>query len=127
MPVILMFIMLAIAAGRIHTARAAVDAAAREAARSASISRTPGAAEAAARTAATGSLGQQGVHCSSRSVAVDTSGFGVPIGQVGTVRVTVDCTVPLESVALVSLPGSLQAHSEFTSVVDRYRSRDGGG
>ncbi|MEV7617008.1 TadE/TadG family type IV pilus assembly protein [Streptomyces sp. NPDC089799] len=124
-PLLLTLICLAIAGGRISTSGAKIDAAAEDAARAASISRTHAAAEAEASAAAARSLTDQGIQCASTSTRVDASGLAVPLGQVGTVTVTITCTVPLSDLLLPGVPGAKTMTSSFTSVVDAYRSREG--
>ncbi len=79
-PAFLLFVALIIGAGRVAIARQAVEAAAAEAARSASIERTQTAAARAAGDAAAATLSNQQLQCLSTVVAVDTSGFAVPVG-----------------------------------------------
>ncbi|MEU8605332.1 TadE/TadG family type IV pilus assembly protein [Streptomyces parvulus] len=122
-PPLIMFVCLALAGGRLVTSGAKIDAAAEDAAREASIHRTVASAHAAAQAAAAESLGDQGVACASSSVAIDTSGLSVPVGQVGTVTVTVNCTVNLSDLLLPGVPGSKSLTSTATSVVDAFRSR----
>ncbi|MEU6631684.1 TadE/TadG family type IV pilus assembly protein [Streptomyces parvus] len=124
-PLLVTFLCLAVAAGRIVMAGGKVDAAAEDAARAASIERTHGAASSAASQAAARSLGDQGATCSSTSVSVDAGGLTVPVGQVGYVTVTVRCTVPFGDLLLPGTPGSKTMTSTFRSVVDAYRSREG--
>ncbi|WP_326782786.1 TadE family protein [Streptomyces sp. NBC_00151] len=123
LPSLIMFLCLAIAGGRIVTSSAKVDAAAEDAAREASIHRTAASAQSAARAAAAESLSDQGVACSSTSVHVNTGGLSVPVGQVGTVTVTVSCTVQLSDLLLPGAPGARTLTSTATSVVDLYRQR----
>ncbi|WP_405444615.1 TadE/TadG family type IV pilus assembly protein [Streptomyces erythrochromogenes] len=124
-PLLLMLLCTAIAGGRIVTSGSKVDAAAEDAARAASISRTHAGAESEAAEAAARSLNDQGIRCASTSTSIDTSGLAVPLGQVGTVTVTISCTVPLSDLLLPGMPGSKTMTSTFTSVVDAYRSREG--
>ncbi|WP_052842497.1 TadE family protein [Streptomyces sp. DSM 41013] len=124
-PPLIMFVCLALAGGRLVTSGAKIDAAAQDAAREASIHRTAASAQAAAQAAAAESLHDQGITCASSSVAIDTSGLGVPVGQVGTVTVTVKCTVDLSDLLLPGVPGSKTLRSTATSVVDQYRARQG--
>lgn len=124
-PLLLILLCLAIAGGRIVMAGAKVDAAAEDAARAASISRTYGSAQSEAAAAAARSLNDQGIHCASTSTSVDASGLAVPVGQVGTVTVTISCTVAMSDLLLPGAPGSKTMTSRFTSVVDAYRSREG--
>ncbi|WP_406368410.1 pilus assembly protein [Streptomyces sp. NBC_00647] len=123
LPSLIMFLCLAIAGGRIVTSSAKVDAAAEDAAREASIHRTAASAQSAARAAAAESLNDQGIACSSTSVHVNTGGLSVPVGQVGTVTVTVSCTVQLSDLLLPGAPGARTLTSTATSVVDLYRQR----
>ena len=113
--VFLIFLGLLITAGRTTLARLAVSAAARDAARQASISRTPAAAQAAA-------LRGDGQDCAP-SVTVNTSGFAVPAGQPAQVSATVTCTVRLSDLAVPGLPGSRTLTATFTSPLDPFRAR----
>ncbi|MEW1648373.1 TadE family protein [Streptomyces sp. NPDC091219] len=123
LPPLIMFLCLAIAGGRLVMSGAKIDAAAEDAAREASIHRTVAAAQDAARAAALESLDDQGITCASASVSVNTGGLNVPVGQLGTVTVTVTCTVSLSDLLLPGVPGSRTLTSTATSVVDRYRQR----
>ncbi|MGQ4344070.1 TadE/TadG family type IV pilus assembly protein [Streptomyces sp. SAS_275] len=123
LPSLLMFLCLALAGGRIVTSEAKIDAAAEDAAREASIHRTAATAQSAAHAAAAESLADQGIACSSTSVHVDAGGVSVPVGQVGTVTVTVNCTVQLSDLLLPGAPGARTLTSTATSVVDLYRER----
>ena len=125
-PALLMFLMLVIAAGRAETAGGVVDAAARDGARSASLTRTSDAAVQAAQDTVNATLAQEGVSCrDQRPAVVDTSDFAPALGQTGEVTVTVSCTVSLADLTVpgLALPGSITMTSSFTSVVDAYRAR----
>lgn len=124
-PLLLMLLCLAIAGGRIVTSGAKIDAAAEDAARAASISRTTSGAQAEATAAAARSMNDQGIYCASTNSSVDTAGLAVPLGEVGTVTVTISCIVPMSDLLLPGVPGSKTLTSTFTSVVDAYRSREG--
>ncbi len=124
-PLLIVFVCMAIAAGRIVTSGNTIDAAAEDAARAASIARTYGTAKTAAGQAAAQSLTDQGMKCASTKVSIDAGGLTVPVGQVGYVTVTISCTVPLSDLLLPGAPGSHTVKSSFTSVVDAYRSRQG--
>ncbi|MCX4617905.1 TadE family protein [Streptomyces mirabilis] len=123
LPSLIMFLCLAIAGGRLVTSGAKIDSAAADAAREASIHRTAAAAQSAAQTAAAESLNDQGITCASTSVSINTGGLSVPVGQVGTVTVTVTCTVNLSDLLLPGVPGARTLTSTATSVVDQYRQR----
>ena len=103
-PVILFLIGLLIAAGRTSIAQGSVNAAARDAARQASISRTPAAAQAAALASARAALGQDALDCAP-VVTVNTSGFGIPVGQPAQVSGQVTCRVPLSDLLVPGMPG----------------------
>ncbi|MGV4890755.1 TadE/TadG family type IV pilus assembly protein (plasmid) [Streptomyces viridosporus] len=122
-PPLIMFVCLAIAGGRIVTSGAKIDAAAEDAAREASIHRTAASAQAAAQAAAAESLNDQGITCASSDVSIDTGGLSVPVGQVGTVTVSISCTVNLADLLLPGVPGARTLTSTATSVVDQYRQR----
>jgi Flp pilus assembly protein TadG len=121
-PVVVLLLGGAIAAGRIAIAGAAVEAAARDAARQASIARTPEQARAAAQTSATTALQQEGLRCTP-TVQLDVSGFTRPVGTPAAVQATVSCTVALADVALPILPGSKTLNSSFSSPLDLFRGR----
>ena len=121
-PVLLALIGLVIAAGRTSVAQGSVDAAARDAARQASIARSPAAALAAAQGSADAALSQDGLDCAP-VVVVQTAGFSVALGQPAQVSATVTCTVPLADLVVPGLPGSTTLSSTFTSPLDPYRGR----
>ena len=122
-PAFLLFIALIIGAGRIAIARQAVEAAATEGARSASIERTAAAADHSATTAAGATLANQQLQCVSTQVVVDASGFERPVGTPATVSETVTCVVNLSDVAIPGLPGSLPITETMSSPLDTYRGR----
>jgi Flp pilus assembly protein TadG len=126
-PVLLALIALVIAAGRVSIAQSSVDAAARDAARQASIALTPAAAQATGRASAEESLASDGLNCLSVAVYVRTggsdSGFGLPAGTPATVSATVRCKVPLSDLSLPGMPGSHWLTSTFYSPLDVYRER----
>jgi Flp pilus assembly protein TadG len=122
-PVLLGLLGLVIAAGRTSVAQGSVDAAARDAARQASLALTPTAAQAAGEASARAALRQDGLDCAP-DVVIDTRQFSlVPVGQPATVSATVTCTVALANLALPGLPGTAALRASFTSPLDIYRSR----
>jgi Flp pilus assembly protein TadG len=121
-PPLLLLLGLAILGGRIQIAGGAIEAAAHDAARAASISRTAPQAYINARNAANATLDQQGLHCAATAdVDIDTSGFLIPVGQPATVSVSVTCVVDFRD--LVGLPGSRTLSARFVSVLDTFRTR----
>jgi Flp pilus assembly protein TadG len=121
-PVLLGLLGLVIAAGRTTIAQASVDAAARDAARQASISLTPAAAQEAGQASGSAALRQDGLACVP-VIVVDTNQFSIPPGQPATVTATVSCTLSLASLAVPGLPGTARLQASFTSPLDVYRSR----
>jgi Flp pilus assembly protein TadG len=123
-PAVLALIGVAIVGGRIQVSGAAIETAAHDAARAASISRTAAQARTAAHAAADATLTQTGLHCARLTVAVDTAGFAIPVGQPATVSADVTCVVGFaDLVAVDGLPGGKRLHARFTSVLDNYRTR----
>ena len=127
-PVLLLLIVLVVAAGRLSIAKSSVDAAARDAARQASIALNPSAAQQDGDASARAALHDDGLDCVTESVSVDTgeqngTGFAVQAGRPATVSATVSCTVPLSDLALPGLPGAHTMTATFSSPLDVYRQR----
>ncbi|WP_327586972.1 pilus assembly protein [Nonomuraea sp. NBC_00507] len=119
-PALVAILALAIAAGRVGLAHSAVEAAARDAARQASIARDPAQAQAAATASATDTLVQQGLDCSP-TVQVDASGLSRAIGTNATVNADVTCDVALSGLLLPGMPGTVTVTATFASPVDPFR------
>ena len=110
--------------GRLAMAIHAVQGAAAEAARAASISRTAGDASSAAMRGADAMLANSSLNCATRSVIVDTSGFGLPVGTPANVEATVECDVALEDLTLVpGMPSTHRVSATMVSPLDTYRGR----
>lgn len=125
-PPMLALIALAIVGMRIEVAGGAVENAAHDAARAASISRSAPAAQAAAQAAADRSLADQGLRCAAPPVvAVNTAGFATPVGQPANVYVSITCVVNLADVVSPGMPGSKVVTASFVSPIDQYRGRQG--
>ena len=122
-PPLLALIAVAIVGGRIQIAGGAIEAAAHDAARAASISRTAGEAHSNAMAAANATLHQQGLHCASLTVTVDTTGFAVPVGQPAVVSATTTCVVDLSDLVADGMPGSRTLTATFVSTLDTFRQR----
>jgi hypothetical protein len=123
-PVVLILIGLVIAAGRTSLAEGSVQAAARDAARQASIARTPQQALAVATVSAQTELAQQGLGCSPAPIVrVNTLAFSAPLGQPAEVTASVTCWVPLSDLAVPGLPGRKRLFARFSSPLDPYRGR----
>ncbi len=118
-----LLIAFAIAGGRLVTAEAAADHAARSAARVASLHREPSAATAAADQAATDSLAEQGLRCTDLQITLDTAGFAAPLGTPASVTATVRCEVEWSDLGLPGATGARAIESRATSPIDRWRER----
>jgi Flp pilus assembly protein TadG len=123
LPAFMLFVALIIFAGRVAIANQAVEAAAAEAARSASISRTQGQAQSTASTAAATSLRNQHVACVSQQVGVDASGFSSPVGTPAKITATVSCVVNLSDLSVPGVPGTHTVAATMSSPIDTYRER----
>ena len=125
-PVLLLLIGLLAFAGRVTLAQQAVDAASMDGARAASIARSAGAASGDARAAATSTLANKSVPCSSTSVNTDTAGFSTPAGTAATTTVTVRCVVYLADLTVPGIPGARTVSARVSSPLDTYRERTSG-
>jgi len=116
-PVLLLVVLFVVFVGRISSTNHDIAAAARDAARAASVASTIDEATVAAQETAARALGEQHVRCNTLIVDVDTNGFTAD----GNVAVDISCTVSLADVAGLLVPGSATLHSRAVEVVDRYR------
>jgi Flp pilus assembly protein TadG len=122
-PAFALFVGLIIFAGRTAVAHQAVESAAADAARAASITRTTGEATDAAHQAAIGSLTAHELDCASTSVQIDASAFATAIGDPGVVEVSVTCVVNLSDLAVPGVPGTHTVTAVMTSPIDTWRQR----
>lgn len=116
-PVLLLLLLFVVLGGRLAQARADVDAAARDAARAASIARSPAAARSDGAAAATSHLADRGVSCRALDVSIDAGAFAPG----GTVTAVVACTVDLGDLTGLRVPLSRSVSSSFSEAVDLYR------
>ena len=124
-PALLLIFAVVLFAGRVAVAGQAVQSAASEAARQASIARSATAAGPAARETAARTLDQDGVRCSTTTVQVNTAGFAAPVGTPASVTARVSCQVSLRDLAFPGIPGQRLVTGEATSAIDTYRERAG--
>jgi Flp pilus assembly protein TadG len=117
-PLLILFLLLVVAFGRLAGVRGDVDGAAAQAARAASIARDPSSATAAAAQTAQAALSSEHVTCAHFAVAVDTTSF-TPGGNVA---VTVTCAVNLSALTGLHLPATETIADRFVESLDRYRS-----
>lgn len=123
LPAFLLFLGLIIAGGRLALAHQALQSAAADAARTASIARDAGDANTSAQQEAATSLNNQNLRCRSTEVSVDTSGFRVPTGQPADVTVTLTCRVDLADLSVPGVPGSRLIRATMSSPIDTWRER----
>ena len=122
-PAFALFVGLIIFGGRTTVAHQAVESAAVDAARSASLARISSTAETAATTAATSSLANQDVVCAKVTVQVDTDAFTAAVGQNAAVHVTVECILDLDDLAVPGVPGKHTVQARASSSLDTWRER----
>jgi Flp pilus assembly protein TadG len=122
-PALLLILALLMFGGRNAIATGAVEQAAVDAARAASLARTGAQADTAARAAASRSLADQDLDCATITIRVDTSGFRTRPGESASVDTTVTCLLRLSDLALPGIPGCLRISATAVSVVDTYRER----
>ncbi|MDO5683104.1 MAG: TadE/TadG family type IV pilus assembly protein [Propionibacteriaceae bacterium] len=121
-PVVMLVIALLVGGARIWLARAAVTDAAQSASRAATLERNGAAARQSGEAAARAGL--ENVPCDATTVAIDTSGFSVPVGQPARVTATIGCAVPLSDLFGLGLPGTLTVQAGGMSALDTYRRRE---
>lgn len=122
-PVLVAMLLVVIFGGRVALTRQAVESAAADAARAASIARTASAARSDAGKSANISLANQNIQCTQTRVTVDVGGFAKPVGTVATVSVTVVCDMLTSDLGLVGVPGTMRIEATMVSPLDTYRER----
>lgn len=120
-PVFVLFIGLLIYGGRTVLTHQALESAASDAARAASIARSPAAAQFDATQAAEVSISNQHLPCHATTVRVDASQLMKPAGQPGAVTVTVSCTLSLADLSIPGIPGSRRLTATTSSPIDTWR------
>ena len=123
LPAFVLFVGLIIFGGRTATTHSAVESAAADAARSASIARTSTEAKSDARDAAQASLANQDIKCLSVNVIVDVADFSKPVGEPGAVTTTVECRLDLADLSVPGVPGSRLIKATISSPLDTWRGR----
>ena len=118
MPVLVVLLFFIVALGRLAQARADVDGAARDAARAASVERTPSAARGSAEATADATLRDRKLTCQDRRLVTSTQAFRPG----GDVIVEVVCTINLSDATVSGMPGSNTLIARFVEPIDRYRS-----
>ncbi|MDN5666853.1 MAG: pilus assembly protein [Renibacterium salmoninarum] len=108
---------------RFWTTNNGLDQVAQAAARDASLTRTAQQANQRGILSAQDWLGIRGLPCQDQNIAVDTSGYRVPLGQTGFVQVTVSCTVNFTDLFLPGFLGQVTVTKTALSAIDPYRER----
>ncbi|CRK57639.1 putative membrane protein [Alloactinosynnema sp. L-07] len=114
----MLLVFVAVVIHRSVDARLRMEEAAHQAARAASIERTPAAATAAAQSTAASALSSAGVACESLTVDTVTS----EIRPGGTVSVTISCAVNFGDVLIVGFPGRKYLSATAVEPIDLWRS-----
>ncbi|MCC6497181.1 MAG: pilus assembly protein [Propionibacteriaceae bacterium] len=120
-PLLAAFILVVLYGGRLALARQAVQAAAFDAARAASLARTPAEARTQAALMAAATLANQQLPCASTHLDVDVTGFAKPAGTPAIVTVRLACDVPAGD--LPGLPATVRVEQQATSALDTFRGR----
>jgi Flp pilus assembly protein TadG len=116
-PVLIALLLFVVGLGRLAAARSDVDAAARDAARAASLARTTDDAERAGVAAAKTTINEGGVTCRRLFVDIDRASFTAD----GVVRANVTCLVEIESLTGLHVPGLQTVSASFAEPIDRFR------
>ncbi len=118
-PVFVLVLLLIVAVGQVEQARVQVEGTAREAARAASLTRTPHAAQVQAQASAELALSSQSITCvGGPDVSLDTTGFA-PGGQV---EVTIGCRTRLADLGMDVLAATKTLTATAASPIEIYRS-----
>lgn len=120
-PVLVLMLWFLVYCGRLSETRLSIEDAAHQAARAASQERSAGAAAADARTTAAAALRDAGITC--RALSVDTDGS---IRPGASLRAQLTCSVGLQDLAGLHVPGAVTLTARFSSPVDTYRGTAAG-
>jgi Flp pilus assembly protein TadG len=116
-PLLLLLLLFVVALGRTAGSRIDINGAASEAARAASIARTPLAAQDDARQTASAALADQHVTCASLDVTTDITQFRPG----GTVTVAIRCDVKLGDLTGLRFPATKALTATASAPIDWYR------
>lgn len=116
-PLLILLLLFVVLCGRLADTKLRINDAAHQASRAATLARTPAQATAAAQATASAALASAGITCQSLSLSADTQG----LKPGSTVTVTVSCTVGLDDLTALGVPGSRTFESSFASPVDVWR------
>jgi Flp pilus assembly protein TadG len=123
MPVLIAFLSLVVAAGRLTDAKSDVVSAASDAARAASLQANATAAATQAQAIAEDSVAGEGIECvGGIDVTLSYSGGSGGFGRGATVQATVTCDVQTGDLALLNLPGVITVTEHAWEPIDSHRS-----
>lgn len=121
-PAVVLLLCLVIFGGRVAMAHQMVQGIAADAARAASLARTPTQARSAAARAV--EAGIAGHHpCASHDLALDLDGFAKPVGTPASVTATLTCRIATADLTLPGVQGQLTVGATMSSPLDTYRER----
>lgn len=123
MPLFVAIFIAAVVMGRTANAMSAVELAAYDAARTASLARDAVEASVQARRSAAASLSRQGHSCVRLRVVVHPDGFRAGLGEPASVQVQVSCQVSFTDIDLPGVPADRIVSASFVSPIDQYRTR----
>jgi Flp pilus assembly protein TadG len=112
-PVFTMLLALVVLVGRVESSRADIEGVADGAARAISLSRSPRAAVASAKSEAESSLRVGSSTCRAMGWVAEVSP--------GSVTVTVACTIDLSAASILPVPSHYTVRATATEVIDRFR------
>lgn len=116
-PLLILLALLVVGLGRLAEAKLVVDDAAHQAARAASLARSPQVARVQAASAAQAILDRHRASCAHLALTVDTS----HLRPGGFVTTQVTCSAALTDLTGLGLPGHRLVTASFTSSVDAHR------
>lgn len=116
-PLLILLLLFVVLCGRLADTKLRINDVAHQAARAATLARTPSQATANAQSTANAALASAGITCQSLTVSTDTQG----LKPGSTVTVTVSCSVGLGDLTMLGVPGSRTFESSFSSPVDVWR------
>lgn len=112
-PVFTMLLAFVVLVGRVESSRADIEGVAHSAARSITLSRTPGVAATQARLDATKALHEGSTTC--RTMGWDLTMNGEAV------TVTITCTIDLAAASILPVPATQSVSASATEVFDQYR------
>lgn len=123
MPVLIGFLFLVVAAGRLTDAKSDVVSAASDAARAASLQADAATAATQAQAMAEASVAGEGIECMGGvDVTLSYSGGSGGFSRGATVQATVTCDVQTGDLALLNLPGVVTVTEHAWEPIDTHRS-----